>query len=675
MSHPWKRSSVSFVLLLSPLVFADTQSEDNQEPEEREEEVVQVEGKAYFTEMDEDTERLMQVPGIGNDPLAALDALPGVSLQSFGEGPAVRGSAPEDNQYLVNGMPVGYLFHFMGYSIFDEESIRSFDLKTGAFEADKGQSVGAILDVELREPRNQELGGAINLSFLNAGGIIEGAITENQSFYASYRKSTLTFFGPIITGNQEEDPENGLIVDKFPDSQDYYGVYHWDINDNNALDIRAIGARDELGFEITDKADAVNDDPALEGNLGLLLHFDSLAADWTSRLGSNGTLKTTASYLTLTADQTVGSDNTVEVTTEDVNLKSEYSLFASDSHLLVFGAEQRYSNGYYDIDLLYQPCSRFDPDCSLSGGIRTQAKGNEQARFDAIYVKDEWAINNAATLISGLRASVDDFTEESHLEPRLKLEYRNSYDTLFTAAYGKHHKFPEWGDLIEDLGNPDLKNIKSTHYVLGVEQETFTGWTFSAETYYKEMDDLVISVDDGRNYTNDASGEAYGLELLIERASFNRLSGWLSIGMARSKRTDEINDVTSDFSLDKPLMINLVANYQLSERWSTGIKAQYESGDLITPITGGEPYDNPQFAGFYEPQYGEPFSERLPATYTVDYRIEYSNNRNYTFYLDVLNLVDVGAVTYDYNEDYSERKKVEDEGLGLLPILGFEWEF
>ena len=47
--------------------------------------------------------KLLKVPGSGNDPLRAIEALPGVV---FGNGreaePAVRGSSPSDNAYYLD---------------------------------------------------------------------------------------------------------------------------------------------------------------------------------------------------------------------------------------------------------------------------------------------------------------------------------------------------------------------------------------------------------------------------------------------------------------------------------------------------------------------------------------------------------------------------------------------
>ncbi|HEX7062237.1 MAG TPA: hypothetical protein VF200_09710 [Woeseiaceae bacterium] len=52
------------------------------------------------------TKKLVRLPGNFGDPLRAVTALPGVVQISEGGGPpAVRGSSPEDNAFLVDGLP------------------------------------------------------------------------------------------------------------------------------------------------------------------------------------------------------------------------------------------------------------------------------------------------------------------------------------------------------------------------------------------------------------------------------------------------------------------------------------------------------------------------------------------------------------------------------------------
>ncbi len=55
---------------------------------------------------------LREVAGSGGDPIRGLQAMPGVAVTNDSNAsPAVRGTAPGDNLYYVDSLPVGYLFH------------------------------------------------------------------------------------------------------------------------------------------------------------------------------------------------------------------------------------------------------------------------------------------------------------------------------------------------------------------------------------------------------------------------------------------------------------------------------------------------------------------------------------------------------------------------------------
>src|SRR5687768_16472168 len=137
------------------------------------------------TEMKQETEVLLSVAGAYNDPLAAIYSLPGVTFSTSdgpdGSEPVIRGSAPQDNAYFVDLIPASYIFHLFGNSIFDKHIINSFDLYPAAFPSKYGNATGGIIDVTLREPRNDGFTTTLHTSLLTAGALVETRLGENQS--------------------------------------------------------------------------------------------------------------------------------------------------------------------------------------------------------------------------------------------------------------------------------------------------------------------------------------------------------------------------------------------------------------------------------------------------------------------------------------------------------------
>jgi hypothetical protein len=96
------------------------------------EEVLVTEGQTAidYTVIDPETDRLLNNAGTMGDPLGSLISLPGVTFGSdTRSAPAVRGSAPQDNSYVIDTIPAHYVFHMFGDSIFNENLIREFALQ------------------------------------------------------------------------------------------------------------------------------------------------------------------------------------------------------------------------------------------------------------------------------------------------------------------------------------------------------------------------------------------------------------------------------------------------------------------------------------------------------------------------------------------------------------------
>ena len=115
------------------------------------------------------------IAGTSGDPLKALQSLPGVVSSNSGR-PAVRGSGPQDNAYYVDDLPIGKIFHVGGISVFNADLIRDFNLYSAAFPPHYGNVTGAVIDVALREPRRDKLGGKVNVNLLGADALIEAPI-------------------------------------------------------------------------------------------------------------------------------------------------------------------------------------------------------------------------------------------------------------------------------------------------------------------------------------------------------------------------------------------------------------------------------------------------------------------------------------------------------------------
>jgi hypothetical protein len=687
----WMKSSPA--LFCGLLISSVLQAEESQKTSDKTIEEIEVisEAKEPDTEMRVKTERLLGVAGAANDPLQAIYALPGVVLSS-GDGPGgaepvIRGSAPHDNAYYIDLIPATYLFHIFGNSIFNKYLIKSFDLHPAAFSGEYSNATGGIIDVTLRDPRNQAFTTNLHTSILTAGVMVESGIGEDHAFYASYRRSMMDQF--LEEGDVGND-EPGFSVDQLPISDDYQLKYQWAVSDNSTLSFVAAGASDLLGATFDEGSNLVERDPDFAGPAEIKKRFDSQGLIW--HWGGEGkSLTTVFSHITDKEAFTYGADQYENTTADRLINRVFYEQPLADAHRLRLGLSVENINYDLDFNAKYVPCTSDDPDCSTVDAEYLRVDDAFTILAYELFAEDQWFFTDDATLKLGLNFSNDDYLNEGRIEPRLRFEYQISDDFLTYAAVGQYSQLPKLREMVDVLGNPELTTIKSNHSVWGIGRTFGNGWRWNTDVYYKTMQDIVISAEqdpNANNFANGAEGKAYGIEFLLNKALTERWYGWASLSLSTTDRTNKVTNTTVQFEYDKPVLFNLVLNRLLGEKWMIGIKWNYQSGSMYTPIVNLEPSaTNPDVL---EPVYGSPYSERYPDYHRLDFRAEYTSPKHWgywKFYVDILDVYNRKNVQgYDYSPNREDLVKTpkgfgkdvpvsENRDLGLFPSIGFEIQF
>jgi hypothetical protein len=202
-----------------------------------------------------------------------------------GSDPVIRGSATQDDAYFMDLIPTGYIFHLFGNSIFDKHIISLFDLYPAAFSSKYGNATGGIIDVTLREPRRESFTTTLHTSLLTAGALVETGIGDNQSFYATYRRSTMDLL--LDEKDLNDDDDEGLRIDELPVSDDYQLKYSWRPNGNNSVSLIAAGATDTLAATFEETHQEALRDPDFAGPASLEQGFDSQGVVWNWRGSAN----------------------------------------------------------------------------------------------------------------------------------------------------------------------------------------------------------------------------------------------------------------------------------------------------------------------------------------------------------------------------------------------------
>lgn len=594
-------------------------------------------------------EELRRVPGTMGDPMKALQSLPGVAVpDDSNSAPAIRGSRPSDNAYYVDFLPVGYLFHVGGLvSTVHSDLVSQFELYSSAFGPEYDNVTGSVLDVTLRPPRTDRLHGSLNVSLLGADMLVEGPLGENQSFYFAAKRSYLDLLLDTV-----EDDDTGVIL-TVPRYNDYQGKYLWNLNESHRLTAHVTGAADHLSFKVPEDSSVALQEPVLAGDSAADTSYGTQALVWDGQFGgSRSANKLAIGHTVNRQTASLGSAARISSKVDSWFLREQFRFKPAEAHEVTLGGALESVRADYDLDFRDARCTEFEPECDLTSAPQKHVVDGLRANFYSAFAKDRWDFATDWTLTGGLRYSRDGYLDRQYTEPRVGLEWKWSDSTLFSAGWGRHNQFPEGDQVLRDIGNPGLWHVRATHSVLGVTHKLGTGWSVKAEAYHKKLTDFVVA-HPSLNYLNGGSGEASGLELLVKKDPTSRLSGWLSVSLSRARRHNDRTGQEFPFAFDQPVIVSLVGNYKLNDKWQFGTKWSYHTGSPDTPVVG----TTTETDGRVRPVYGEINSERLPSYHRLDLRAERTVSENLSFYGEMINAYNRKNVSgYTYTADYSSRK-------------------
>jgi outer membrane receptor for ferrienterochelin and colicin len=613
-------------------------------------------------------EELRSLPGSLGDPMKAAQSLPGVATTDDSSGqPAVRGARPSDNLYYVDFLPIGYLFHLGGFaSVLNADLIRKFDLATGAWSPEYGDAVGAIFDINLRNPRKDKIGGKLDFGLLGANVLVEGPLTENLSFFLSGRRS---WFDLVAKTGTDKAEGVTFTVPVYNDSQ---GRLIWNANSDNRFRLDFSTASDKLEFNVAPNSKAALRDPVLIGNSAQRQSYRTLAGTWESEFSKDMNNTLAIGQMSNQTSARIGGAGLVDVKVTTHYIREQLRIQVSKDYSMIIGGSVNSREVDLNLDFKYPRCTEFDPNCDLSTAPRITSIQKAKQNLADIYLQNRWNISPAFTLTGGLRLGRDSYIDRSYAEPRLGVEWNWSPSTQFSVGWGRHNQPPPVEESLRDIGNPKLEHLRSNHTVVGVTQKLQDGWSVRAEAYTKTFNGYAVS-DPVLNYRNGASGTARGLELLVKKdgiGQLSQLSGFLSLSMSKARRKNDLTGENFPFDFDQPVIASVVGQYKISDKWQVGTKWSFHTGSPYTPVTGTGFYPD----GRVRPIYGDINSQRVSNYHRLDLRVDYKYSKNLTMYGELINAYARKNVAgYSYSPDYKTRETIYQ--LPTLPSFGVQYSF
>ena len=329
-------------------------------------------------------------------------------------------------------------------------------------------------------------------------------------------------------------------------------------------------------------------------------------------------------------DENIKNQTTLDNSIRDWSIKANLDYAPNNAFLLRFGAIttfHRFFPGRVDV---------------IRNNVQENVELNQNQPIptteSAIYTESEWDIGNIFKLNSGMRYSLLKVENQKYAnwEPRIALttkisEYQNLKFGYSVMQQYIHQLTSNSVGLPNDIWVPataKVKPIRAEQLEAGWfwDIDTKKNWLLSLEGYYKKMQDLVeyqygsdVIVDYQKNWQDivitGVNGRAFGVETMLQKKQ-GKWNGWISYTYAKSERqTPQINNGEwFNSRYDRRHNIAVVANYQISKKWSLVSNWVFQTGYPITLPSAA--YIN--FSGTVAPYYVGRNQGRMPDYHRLD---------------------------------------------------------
>ena len=632
-------------------------------------------------------EAVRRAPGVQEDVVRAVALLPGVGVTQPGRNDlVVRGGAPFENLFLVDGLEVPNINHFGTQgstggplSLINIDLVQSASFASGGFGVAYGDRTASVTDIRLREGIRERFGGEVNVSATGASLILEGPLGGDGSIVASARRSYLDLLFRAAGFS---------FVPAYVDLQ-VKATQRW--GERDRLSFLLVGANGTVDFQNADADDRYDNSRVTAPEQRQ--YFSGLA--W-QRLLPGGVLdvslgRTWTRYRTVQYDSANPPQPVFQAySTEGENtLRAALALQPSPTLQVTVGAHAKYA-------------STLDYDVTLPGDLRRDEAGvprplavdtTFRAWRQATWLQGAWTVRERLTLTAGARGDWYAFLDDAYrVSPRAGARLALDDGWSLTASAGRYWQAPSYIWLVGDPSNAaSLRPFRADQVVAGVERLLRDDLKVQIEAYVKRYDayparefrpQAVLAPSGFDDVTNDiplgleplanaGTGQAHGVELFAQKQlSEIPVYGLASVSWQRNDFR-ALDGKERPGAFDARWITTLLAGWRPGPAWELSGKYRFSSGLPTTPyLTEGPDAGRLDFTRYNA-------GPRLPSVHALDLRAD----RRWSFsgwqlsaYLDFQNVTGRENVS-GYRWDPRTRMVEAETSIGFLPSIGINVEW
>jgi TonB family protein len=615
-----------------------------------------------------------KLPGAMGDPLAVVQNFAGVARAAAGSGEIIiRGSAPTDTLYFVDGTPIPNVYHFGGIrSVLPTGIIDSLEFYPGNFSPYYSNTTAGLIDVDTKKLKPKKAGGYVDFNLLDGGIFFETPLGDKAALAIAARRSWIDYIiNAVLPSNA---PINAVTLPRY---YDYQLLATYRPAPAHELRLFVFGSDD--AFRIILKNPGVAGTQVVGNNLQLSTAFYRVLA--TYKYVPNDHFTNT---MRLSQGRDTNNDQffnfILDYTTDLTTFRDTARYEWSKKLALMAGVDFFYKrdSGIFNIPAPPQEGQTFTSN-NLADVLHEQISGQnsyDPGAFAELELKPlpQWL------LLPGVRFDYFSKVSQFTTAPRFTTRYELTKQVTLKGGVGLFYQQPSIDQTDRVFGNPALKCEWAIHYSGGAEWRPRSYITLDATGFYKDLGSMVSvtpTLADGSSpatrLDNNGKGRVYGLEFVAKHELTKKFVGWIALTMMRSERLDSGATAWRLFEYDQPFILTILGSYQLPRNWQIGGRFRYTSGNPTTPVVGSV-YN--ASADSYLPIYGAKYSTRVPAFAQLDIRLDKRwiyNKWIFNAYVDLQNVTNRSNPEQpEFNFNY--QKSQYSTGFPIYPIIGLRGE-
>ncbi|MGZ3937399.1 MAG: TonB-dependent receptor [Flavisolibacter sp.] len=676
------------------------------------------------------TEEIKANPGGNFDISKVIQSLPGVGGGvgggSFRNDIIIRGGAPSENVFYLDGIETPVINHFSTQGsgggpqgILNVSFIEEVKLSTSAFDARYDNALSSVFQFRQKTGNSNRLQGNIRLSGTEVAATFDGPLSNKTTFLASARRSYLEFLFKT------------LDLPIRPNYWDFQFKTSTRIDNKTSLTFLGIGAIDEFRFAAPknatpEKLYALNSSPNINQwtyTVGATLKRLINNGYWNLSLSRN-TLDNTVDKF-MDNQKPVEAERTLYIRSNETENKLRLDVTKNKGDWkITYGLVAQWVQFDNKFDQVFRP----ELKDSMGNVVqpKTEFKSTTQKnflRYGAFIQAGRRLFNDRVALSGGVRADANSLENGEQnplkqLSPRVSGSYALSQKMNVSLSYGLYYRLPSYTQIAYADASGVLLNpgqyIRSTHAAGGFEYLPNSDFRMTAEGFYKWYGEYPVSITDGISLANkgtefgaignepvvqNGKGRAYGFELFVQKKLTRHFFGLLSYTFYRSEFTG-LNGKYAPATWDNRHLLSYTMGYKMSKDWEIGLKFRYQGSAPYTPFDLDQSRANYLTLGTGVLNYTFVNARRLKAFNSADMRVDKKwNFRRATLdlFLDVQNFYaakSAGTPQYTFKRNSDNTAFVTTDGKpvavdgsnaipyildnmdgNILPTIGFIVEF